>query len=967
MSIIGEYWISYMDLKGKGEKIEMPTISKIRFTNAVYDNGEKRYNDEIFEFDGYNGVILLENGGGKTTFIQIALQAMLPHSDIGDRKIRETLSLDGNPCHIGIEWIINERPRRYALTCVTLFLNAGKLDSYRYVYEYGYDDRNSIDNVPFVKETVDGSKRPASREEMGEYYQYMCNKYLNAKMFSSIKAYNSYIEENFKIISKEWRRIGIINGEEGGVDKFFEGCKTTENLVNKLLIPVVEEAMSGNGSQEFADTFEEQRGHFKQYNLLKESIDESKKIQSKIREYVDKYNKYHESMQSFDSQRSYGKAIYQYLSNECEEVEAKLEENKEKKKECEYDFIELGRMDASYELGVLKSKLELSEFKYKEILKKSEIIGDELHAKESRLQNLRIARYRKIIKGKQDEIDSYEEQIDKLGEDEEVYAIEQELKLNSSNIKAYFDFQLRKLEEEIGILQSIKMRCEDELKEIKREIDKLEEESNRLYENQIRLDQDYTRNEESMRKIENTILSNPKMERIEDEYPKWSQRVGFIERYLVECQERSNLLKDEKDNIKIALKKSREELELLSNDRIAIREKIESINNEERELLLRIKEWIPSLLHVNSIYTKQGYITSTLENISEKARKEKEKAIIDERIFYRFIDDYKDNDYFTAEPLLYNWINQWKDQFAFLESGSEFIERAAAAMGKSEQEYYNLYPYWAASVVIADDEQYKLKDKLEHNVDKLTYPIIILSQSNARDILRKTDRKMNDYLCVYPLIWADNIAKVGFQSTKFELDKKAERATQIRQDKENEFINYDNLHIDISDFLDKYPYVEYFAPLKNQFKDVEEKISEIKNTSNNKTSRIDKIDEKLENINKEMKNLDVEKYILNNKINSAMEYINKKRETIKIRNDLYEIEKAIDVKKAGLLRLNAQKEDKQGKMDDLDEKIKRLSNMMSDITKDELYDDVKDAVPKGSEIEIEVLKTKKERYQRPLE
>ena len=29
----------------------MPAISKIRFTNLVYENGAKRYGDEIFSFD----------------------------------------------------------------------------------------------------------------------------------------------------------------------------------------------------------------------------------------------------------------------------------------------------------------------------------------------------------------------------------------------------------------------------------------------------------------------------------------------------------------------------------------------------------------------------------------------------------------------------------------------------------------------------------------------------------------------------------------------------------------------------------------------------------------------------------------------------------------------------------------------------------------------------------------------------
>ena len=151
----------------------MPSISKIRFTNVVYEGGSKRYNDDIFVFEGNNGAILLENGGGKTVFIQTVLQAILPHSDLAERKIKDTLSLEGNPAHIAVEWILNERPRRYALTAVTLFLVNGKLDSYRYVYEYGSGDSNSIENIPFVRNISNGNKRPAGREEMNDYYQYM--------------------------------------------------------------------------------------------------------------------------------------------------------------------------------------------------------------------------------------------------------------------------------------------------------------------------------------------------------------------------------------------------------------------------------------------------------------------------------------------------------------------------------------------------------------------------------------------------------------------------------------------------------------------------------------------------------------------------------------------------------------------------------------------------------------------------
>ena len=90
---------------------------------------------------------------------------------------------------------------------------------------------------------------------------------------------------------------------------------------------------------------------------------------------------------------------------------------------------------------------------------------------------------------------------------------------------------------------------------------------------------------------------------------------------------------------------------------------------------MNIKECFPNLFHINNIYIKQEQIISTLENKCERVRKEKENLIIEERVVHRFIDDYKDNNYFTAEPLLGKWVGQWKGQFTFLETGTEYIEK----------------------------------------------------------------------------------------------------------------------------------------------------------------------------------------------------------------------------------------------------------------------------------------------------
>ena len=246
----------------------MPAISKIRLTNVVYEDGNKRYNDEVFLFDGHNGAIVLENGGGKTVFIHTVLQAVLPHTNLGDRKIKETLQLENAPAHIGIEWIKNDQPRRYVTTCVSLFLTKDGLDSLRYVHEYDEGSSDSLEHIPFVRKT-DRVKRPAGREEMLEYYSAMKQKSMYAHTFTTIWEFKDHLEKEHHIIANEWESIVKINGDEGGIDRFFASCRTTTDLYDRLLIPTVEDSIMDHNQGMFVDTFEKQRAGFQTYKQLK--------------------------------------------------------------------------------------------------------------------------------------------------------------------------------------------------------------------------------------------------------------------------------------------------------------------------------------------------------------------------------------------------------------------------------------------------------------------------------------------------------------------------------------------------------------------------------------------------------------------------------------------------------------------------------------------------------------------------
>lgn len=187
----------------------MPTISKIRLCNIIYEGGRKRYNDETFITDGNNTAFILENGGGKTVLVQMILQSVLPTIKHAERRIRETLSLDSESAHIAVEWILNEHPRRYLVTGVTLYTKNKDLHRHLYTYEYEFEDKDGIDYLPFTQKTV-GGLRASSQQEINDYYLSMKNKSVNAKMFSTIKSYNKHLEMNYHISRSEWLSISKI-------------------------------------------------------------------------------------------------------------------------------------------------------------------------------------------------------------------------------------------------------------------------------------------------------------------------------------------------------------------------------------------------------------------------------------------------------------------------------------------------------------------------------------------------------------------------------------------------------------------------------------------------------------------------------------------------------------------------------------------------------------------------------------
>ncbi|MEJ8552629.1 hypothetical protein [Tepidibacter sp. Z1-5] len=920
----------------------MPAISKIRFTNVIYEGGEKRYNDEIFQFDGHNGAILLENGGGKTVFIQTAIQAVLPHSDLGERKIKDTLLLDGDSAHIAIEWILNENPRRYGLTAVTLFINKRGLDSYKYVYEYEAGDKHCIEELPFVKKNISGKNRPSSKEEINEYYQYMKSQNIRAKTFDTIKSYQKYIEDYFKIIPSEWRKIALINGAEGGVEEFFNGCKTTSQLVDNLLIPAVEEGLAGNAEKNFVDTFEKQRERFKKHRQLKERIEESKMVENEIKFYVEVFTDLYNKNQEFIAEKEKAKSVYKFTKEEQDNINDQLEDNKKQQQDLIDRKKELNRKKESYKLAILEKEVD----EYKKMLEDSKtnynLVNDRYQLKNKRLKSLEIADLKNKIKEKEDKISIYEEQLKLLDSDEAVFEIEEKLNKNTSQLKGYFIEEEEKLNNQKSFISSQIRRYTDDTKDKKDELNKLEYNKLEAANEKIRIETTIKNIEDDMQKISNKILDNPINEKVEEQLSNWKKRIIDIEKNKELYRKCIYKIKEEKIILNKELPILSKKFKELSKKESDITNNINIVLQNEKDILIKLKEFNANWDFINSLYLKQPTILQYTENKIEKLRKEKEELLLNERLSHRFFDDYNDNEQFTADPVIQKWINSWKNQFGFVETGVTYVQRAAKSLGKAEEYFYNKYKYWPIVLVTLENEVEKLMNKINQRLDKLMHPVFIITDKEAKDLLNNNTVKKERY--VFPMYWGTNLNQDYFIKWKNEIKLIAKRSTEKRQEKEVEYNRCSEILKHTRTFFEKYPY-EYYQKLQDQKKKIKDEIQILEKEIKIKEDTLIKTDNELSNNQVKLSSIEQETLIVSNKIEQATEYIAKNNNKESKISKKYKVIEKINQLDYEIKKINNEIEILEKTLEDIKIDFRDIDYKINHLKSDDLYMEVSKAKP----------------------
>ncbi len=855
----------------------MPVISKIRFTNVIYEGGSKRYNDDLFLFDGHNAAILLENGGGKTVFIQTALQAVLPHKDMAGRKIRETLSLAGTPAHIAIEWIVNDSPRRYALTAVTLFLQNNELDSYRYVHEYEEGSAHSIEHLPFAKETVSGKKRPADKGEMQEYYSYMSSQHMNARTFATIKEYHAHLETHFQIIPSEWNNIAIINGAEGGVEIFFDNCRTTDQLVSQLLIPTVEDAMNGNSGEAFAEIFEKQREQFKQSKQLRMQIQESKLLEGQIQQFSRVFAQYDQAKTLFDQEKVWMKALFSHARKERADAEDELRKLAEQLAQAGEALQMIERKKASRDIAVQEKALQTSVAEWqseKEQLDEKQREYDGLELQQYSLEHAKYKARRQAAAEKQA---LAEAQLKSLDEEQEMAHIIDDVERTKREIRGFYENAEKLLKQDEFFLRNQREALHAKKKQTQAEIEQARSQTEAKKQAQAAVQSRLEQTAAQMERIASKILDNPLQESVEASIPIWQEEIDkalanqqLYQQYIHECVKQKEFLAEK-------LEQMRRDVQALQEQSSHWSGKCQEAERQQETVLSAMKLAFPRLGYLDSLYTKQETVMQTAADKLALLEREKEEALQQERMATRKSDDYRHSTIFLADPELETLVARWRDTFHYLETGTQFVQEIVPQRDVSVDTLYDRFPYWAAVLITTDAETDQLVQRVKRHAEQLRNPVFVLSLQEARGLLEAAGEYPYQFREIIPSHWQDNLNQDRFESWKLAIRKKAEEVVQLRRNKERELQQLLELNNLLLNFYSYYPQEDYREWLKRR-DELLEKISLFQKEIDQATEAVKKYEREWVSYKDKLAYEMSREQHLGNRLQEAKEYIQQKKQ-----------------------------------------------------------------------------------------
>lgn len=240
----------------------MPQITKLRIVNFLLNDGNRLIADELFDFESEskgpaNTLINLANGGGKSVLVQLMMQPIIPKARVQKRRIESFFTKPTDHSFIVLEWAL-DGSRQRLMTGIALSASDGgsnqdaergfQIKYYTFLSQYeSYQGDCNIISLPLSRKE-NGKFVPAAFDEVRNLAK---RSGYTLRRFSSddTRLWQEKLAE-FGIVAREWSIIEDLNSNEDGLSSYFESLKKSDALLDKFIIPRIEEKQTQGASKE---------------------------------------------------------------------------------------------------------------------------------------------------------------------------------------------------------------------------------------------------------------------------------------------------------------------------------------------------------------------------------------------------------------------------------------------------------------------------------------------------------------------------------------------------------------------------------------------------------------------------------------------------------------------------------------------------------------------------------------------
>lgn len=563
----------------------MSKMKAVRMVNLNYNYDATRIEDEIFYLDGNSTLLSLQNGGGKSVFVQM-LMAPFVHKryrDTQERKFSGYFTTN-RPTHIMVEWSLEGGAGNVLVGMMVRKNMNGKeegmdeLEIISYIHEYTMDNPYDVTSIPVIetigkKKTIRGFSQCKQlfeqiRKERGIHFRTY-----DLTTYNGQRQYFEHLKE-YKIYAKEWETIiRKVNLKESGLSELFKDSKNEAGLVEKWFLPTIENKLNQeqNRMEQFRLMMKQYIMQYKQNESKlgrKDTILAFQEDAVRLQEGAVKYRNLWETKGTLEEKTAYLIGLLDRKLEELAQITISYEEQ-----QVEYDrqITRIRYEKASYELYGLLEQLE-------EITQKKE----ELRKQETAIQGIiaNISKQLHIFECAQLYGDYKREEL-------EVLRLENELELKKQN-------QEELLPERNNLGYNLRLHYEKQVIDAKERLQVISKELTQVAKEQEQIKEEVQeKKQEQMKLLKEETKISVTIKQFDDKETEFNQTYGVsLQRNVLGYYEEEAL----------ALKKHQEEkvFESLTHDLMKAKSQKEELEmeatkrerslGEERELSGRVQE-----------------------------------------------------------------------------------------------------------------------------------------------------------------------------------------------------------------------------------------------------------------------------------------------------------------------------------------------------------------------------------------